>query len=54
MNYAKIHEEAPENKAFIADIAGAVFFGVPSQGMKINSLRPLVKDQLNESLLNSL
>lgn len=35
-------------------IYGALFFGVPNQGMDITSLIPMVKSQLNQSLLHSL
>jgi hypothetical protein len=34
--------------------SGFLFFGVPHQGMAIESLVPLVKDQPNRSLLESL
>lgn len=33
---------------------GALFFGVPNQGMDISSLIPMVKDQPNQALLHSL
>ena len=33
---------------------GIVFFGVPSQGMDIESLLPMAKGQPNESLLHAL
>ena len=35
-------------------ISGFLFFGVPHQGMSIESLVPLVKGQPNRSLLESL
>jgi hypothetical protein len=40
--------------AFLNSIHGALFFGVPSQGMAIESLIPMVRDQPNEELLKSL
>lgn len=40
--------------ALLDSIYGALFFGVPSQGMEITSLIPLVKDQPNQGLLHSL
>jgi len=43
-----------ENDKFVKSIYGALFFGVPSQGMDVDSLRPIVKDQANEFLLLSL
>ena len=33
---------------------GALFFGVPNQGMDIESLMPMVKDQPNLALVHSL
>jgi hypothetical protein len=39
---------------FVKSIYGALFFGVPSQGMDVDSLRLMVKDQPNELLLLSL
>lgn len=35
-------------------ISGILFFGVPSQGMNIQSLIPMVGDQPNRALLDSL
>ena len=35
-------------------IYGALFFGVPSQGMDISHLLPMVESQLNEDLIRSL
>lgn len=40
--------------ALLDSIYGALFFGVPSQGMEITSLVPMVKDQPNQTLLHSL
>jgi predicted alpha/beta hydrolase family esterase len=42
------------HRALLDSIYGALFFGVPNQGMEIASLVPIVKDQPNEALLNSL
>src|ERR1700761_7173182 len=41
-------------KANLASICGILFFGVPSQGMQIESLIPMVGDQSNRFLLESL
>lgn len=35
-------------------IYGALFFGVPNQGMDIKSLIPMVEGQVNQGLLHSL
>ena len=35
-------------------IYGALFFGVPNQGMDITSLIPMVESQFNQTLLHSL
>ena len=40
--------------ALLDTIYGAAFFGVPSQGMDISSLLPMVREQPNEDLLRSL
>lgn len=42
------------NHALLDSIYGALFFGVPNQGMDITSLITLVKDQPNQGLLHSL
>ncbi|KAI3544306.1 hypothetical protein CSPX01_05758 [Colletotrichum filicis] len=48
-------EEIHEAHASILDsISGFMFFGVPHQGLAIESLVPLVKNQPNRSLLESL
>jgi hypothetical protein len=44
----------PGHHTFLNSIHGALFFGVPSQGMAIESLIPMVRDQPNEELLKSL
>jgi hypothetical protein len=54
MIYAKQHQNMKVNRDFIDSIQGALFFGVPSEGMDIRSLRPMVKGQPNEHLLNLL
>ena len=41
-------------QALLDSIYGALFFGVPSQGMEIASLIPMVQGQPNEALLRSL
>ena len=38
----------------LGSIYGALFFGVPNQGMEIESLIPMVKNQFNQVLLHSL
>jgi hypothetical protein len=40
--------------SILNSICGFLFFGVPHQGMAIESLVPLVKDQPNRGLLESL
>ncbi|KAH8806114.1 hypothetical protein F5884DRAFT_469713 [Xylogone sp. PMI_703] len=51
---AMIHAKLLHKENFISSINGSLFFGVPSEGMDINSLRPLVQGQPNEALLESL
>lgn len=41
-------------KANLISICGILFFGVPSQGMEISSLVPIVGDHSNRALLESL
>ncbi|KAJ4856068.1 ankyrin repeats (3 copies) domain-containing protein [Trichoderma breve] len=51
----KLKEELDEKDASILkSTSGFLFFGVPHQGMAIESLVPLVKDNPNRSLLESL
>ncbi|KAK1533432.1 hypothetical protein CPAR01_10140 [Colletotrichum paranaense] len=51
----RMKEEIHEAHASILDsISGFMFFGVPHQGLAIESLVPLVKNQPNRSLLESL
>ena len=38
----------------LGSIYGALFFGVPNQGMDIKSLIPMVGNQVNQGLLHSL
>jgi hypothetical protein len=42
------------DKANLNSTYGALFFGVPSQGMDISSLIPMVKGQPNRHFLESL
>lgn len=42
------------DRAFIRSIKQILFFGVPHQGMKIESLVPMVKDQPNRALVETL
>jgi len=42
------------DKATFEAAYGALFFGVPNQGMDITSLMPMVQDQPNEGFLHSL
>lgn len=44
----------PDHRAMLASIYGALFFGVPNQGMDIASLVAMVKDQPNQALVHSL
>lgn len=50
MIWAKLHE----HDSFISSIKGLLFFGVPNEGMDIQSLRQIVRGQPNEELLKSL
>lgn len=43
-----------EDVSILNCISGFLFFGVPHQGMAIESLVPLVQDNPNRSLLESL
>jgi hypothetical protein len=42
------------HQTLLGSVYGALFFGVPNQGMEIASLVPIVKDQPNQALLHSL
>jgi hypothetical protein len=42
------------HQALLDSIYGALFFGVPNQGMEITSLVRMVQDQPNQALLHSL
>ncbi|KAL7901866.1 ankyrin repeat protein [Trichoderma sp. SZMC 28014] len=51
----KLKEDSDEEDSLILNsTSGFLFFGVPHQGMAIESLIPLVKDYPNRSLLESL
>lgn len=43
-----------EDREFLRNLAGILLFGVPSQGMAIKSLQPMVGDGPNRQLLESL
>ena len=43
-----------DHQPLLESIHGALFFGVPSRGMDIKALRPMVRDQPNEYLLHTL
>jgi len=45
-------DNASQNILYL--IYGALFFGVPNQGMDIKSLIPMANDQPNQALLHSL
>jgi protein SERAC1 len=49
-----MHEGNATDKANLNSTYGALFFGVPNQGMDISSLIPMVKDQPNRHFLESL
>jgi protein SERAC1 len=49
-----MHEGNATDKANLNSTYGALFFGVPSQGMDIRSLIPMVNDQPNRHFLESL
>jgi hypothetical protein len=51
MIYANENER---HHSLLGSIHGALFFGVPSRGMDIESLLPMVRDQPNEVLLHTL
>ena len=42
------------HQVLLDSIYGALFFGVPNQGMEISSFVPMVKDQPNQALLHSI
>ncbi|KAK4441964.1 hypothetical protein QBC34DRAFT_419429 [Podospora aff. communis PSN243] len=46
--------ESENDAILLSQIAGCVFFGVPNDGMAIESLIPMVGDQVNRSLLESI
>jgi protein SERAC1 len=54
MIYAYEHRTNQRNEDFINAIIGALFFGVPSEGMDTASLHPIVVDQPNTALVTSL
>src|SRR5450432_4046488 len=47
-------QKRAKHKSFLDSIRGALFFGVPSQGMDVESLIQIVRNQPNEELLRSL
>ena len=49
-----MHEGNDLDKANLKATYGALFFGVPNQGMDISSLVPMVGDQPNRYFLESL
>jgi hypothetical protein len=49
-----MHDDSTHGIDMLNSIYGALFFGVPNQGMDITSLIPMVKDQANQELLHSL
>lgn len=49
-----MHEGNATDKANLNSTYGALFFGVPNQGMDISSLIPMVKNQPNRHFLESL
>jgi protein SERAC1 len=52
---AMIQMKHDKNSQVLLDsIYGALFFGVPNEGMEISSLIPMVKGQPNQALLHSL
>jgi len=48
-----MHDGDATDKANLNSTYGALFFGVPNQGMDIGSLVPMVNDQPNRHLLES-
>ena len=49
-----MHEGDDQDKTNLKATYGALFFGVPNQGMDISSLVPMVGDQPNRYFLESL
>jgi hypothetical protein len=49
-----MHNGSETSREIIDSTYGALFFGVPNQGMDIKSLVPMVQDQPNHTLLYSL
>jgi len=49
-----MHEGNVTDKANLNSTYGALFFGVPNQGMDIRSLIPMVNDHPNRHFLESL
>jgi hypothetical protein len=47
-------KDFPSKQQVFNSIYGALFFGVPNHGMKVNSLIPMVEKQINQSLLHSI
>jgi len=47
-------KDFPLKQDIFNSIYGALFFGVPNQGMDIESLIPMVEKQVNQSLLHSI
>ncbi|KFY07164.1 hypothetical protein V492_07388, partial [Pseudogymnoascus sp. VKM F-4246] len=50
----QMHDESHDGFDALKYIYGALFFGVPGQGMDISSLIPMVESQPNQALLHSL
>lgn len=46
--------EQPRDEEVLKSITGILLFGVPNQGMEIESLLPMVQNQPNESLIRTL
>lgn len=47
-------KELPQKREIFDSVYGALFFGVPNHGMKIESLIPMVEGQPNRGLLHSI
>ncbi|RDW94780.1 hypothetical protein BP5796_00543 [Coleophoma crateriformis] len=50
----QMQEALDEDRDVLSSVYGALFFGVPNQGMDIKSLIPMVEGQVNQTLLHSI
>jgi protein SERAC1 len=50
----QMRNASTDDPDILNSIYGALFFGVPNQGMDIKSLIPMVENQVNQGLLHSI